>query len=97
VVDDAPFFEGVDVEFLDGELVIERQSLPRWEQPADDWEFGGVPYHMYGFNGPSTQENGRQLFRVFVRPRVVATDPPEGPLGDAPAGPADPSPEPAPS
>jgi hypothetical protein len=69
-----PFFAGVDVEFLDGELVVERRALPRWTHPAEDCEFGGVAYRVYGFNGPTVQEDGRHLFRVFVRPSTSPTD-----------------------
>jgi hypothetical protein len=75
----------VDVEFLDGEMVVGRQALLRWTPPLDEYVFDGVTYGLFGFHGPTVQENGRQLFRVFVHPRATPTDP------DAEA------PEPAPS
>ena len=83
--DDGPPFDGVDVEFLDGELVVGRQVLPRWVQPSDEWRSGERTYQVYGFTGPNEQDSGRKLFRVFVRPR---TDPPDLAIAEPPVGPA---------
>lgn len=63
--------DGVDVHFLEGDLVVSRQVYPRWSQPADIWVFDEISYDVFGFSGPQRQESGRQLFQVFVHRRPV--------------------------
>jgi hypothetical protein len=67
--------EGVDVHFLDGLTIVDQQVLPSWVTPADEWVFEGVTYDVFGFTGPTTQDSGRQLFNIFVRPRLVGPGP----------------------
>jgi hypothetical protein len=83
--DDPPFFDGVDVEFLDGQLVVERTVMPRWIQPGNEWRSGETVYDVYGFNGPTVQDSGRKRFQVFVRPRANPVDPAPPPAEPSPA------------
>jgi hypothetical protein len=64
--------DGVDVHFLDGDLVVSREVYPRWAQPADTWDFDEISYDVFGFSGPQVQDDGRQLFQVFVHRRPLA-------------------------
>jgi hypothetical protein len=64
--------DGVDIQFLDGELIVSRQTAARWTQPADEWVFDGVTYDVFGFRGPALHD-GRQVFQVFVHRRPAAS------------------------